>query len=76
MPFCFPAYYPLDSPPAAPAPPPQRRPRLDPARYPEIATRARHESLRALAAEYGVSHETIRAVVRRVVAHRRDDLIA
>jgi hypothetical protein len=32
---------------------------------PSIAERARHESLRDLAAEYGVSHETIRGVVRR-----------
>jgi hypothetical protein len=30
-----------------------------------IAERARYECLRDLAAEYGVSHETIRTVVRR-----------
>jgi hypothetical protein len=33
--------------------------------YPAIAERARHESLRHLAVAYGVSHETIRAIVRR-----------
>ena len=45
--------------------PQQHRPRIDPALWPEIAERARHESLRALAAAYGVSHETIRSVLRR-----------
>ena len=49
---------------AAPIPP-QRRPRLPRSSYPTIAERARYESLRELAAEYGVSHETIRAIVRR-----------
>jgi DeoR/GlpR family transcriptional regulator of sugar metabolism len=34
--------------------------------------RAEHESLRELAAAYGVSHETIRAAIRRMaVAQRR-----
>ena len=46
--------------------PPQQLPQIDPALWPEIAERARYESLRDLAAKYGVSHETIRAVVRRV----------
>ncbi len=46
--------------------PPQHLPQIDPALWPEIAERARYESLRDLAAKYGVSHETIRAVVRRV----------
>jgi len=55
VPFRFPAYYPLDAPLVQPTPPPQKRPRLDPARYPENAERAGHESLRDLAAEYGVS---------------------
>ncbi|MGN6758977.1 MAG: hypothetical protein ACTHMJ_21610 [Thermomicrobiales bacterium] len=36
--------------------------------WPTIAARAQHESLRDLAAAYGVSHETIRAIVRRVAA--------
>jgi hypothetical protein len=31
----------------------------------EIAARARYESLRDLAACYGVSHETVRTIVRR-----------
>ncbi len=35
-----------------------------------------YASLRDLAVEYGVSHETIRAIVRRVAAHRREDRIA
>ncbi len=41
---------------------------------PEVAARARHESLRDLALAYGVSHETIRAVVKRVAAAARDAL--
>lgn len=45
--------------------PAQYRPHVDPALWPEIAEHARHESLRHLAAEYGVSHETIRTIVRR-----------
>ena len=45
--------------------PAQQQPHVDPAVWPEIAERARYESLRDLAAEYGVSHETIRAIVRR-----------
>jgi hypothetical protein len=65
----FPAYYPLPAPPALPAnlpPVRQQRPRLAPDCWPEIAARAEHESLRDLAVVYGVSHETVRAVVRRV----------
>jgi hypothetical protein len=46
--------------------PEQQRPQIDPALWPEIAERARHASLRALAIEYGVSHETIRTIVRRM----------
>jgi predicted DNA binding protein len=38
--------------------------------WPEIAERARYASLRDLAIEYGVSHETIRAVVRRATRAR------
>ena len=48
------------------ATPAQHRPRLDPALWPEIAARTRRESLRTLAAAYGVSHETIRAIASRV----------
>ena len=50
----------------APQPPAQHQPQIDPVLWPEIAERTRHESLRALAATYGVSHETIRVIVRRV----------
>ena len=39
-----------------------------PAFWPEIAERAAHTSLRDLADEYGVSHETIRAILKRTVA--------
>jgi len=56
--------------------PRQKRPHLSHAWWPEIADRARSASLRDLAAEYGVSHETIRAIVRRVAAQRRADRIA
>jgi hypothetical protein len=65
----FPAYFPVDVlAPPAPARPTPKQPwrRLDRALWPEIAARAEHESLRELAAVYGVSHETIRAVVLRV----------
>ena len=65
----FPSHYPVPAPPAEPEPTPpprQQRPRLSPALWPAIAERAHHESLRVLAAEYAVSHETIRAVVRRM----------
>jgi hypothetical protein len=48
---------------AKPATPKQKRPRLHPSQWPEIAERARYESLRDLAAVYGVSHETIRAIL-------------
>ena len=67
----FPAYYPIrryrggkgheqNEPTTAP------RPRLSPELWPEIAARAADESLRRLAAAYGVSHETIRTIVRRM----------
>ncbi|HEY8597053.1 MAG TPA: hypothetical protein VIL85_01405 [Thermomicrobiales bacterium] len=74
----FPAHFPLggalpDSLPSPQqAPPPQHRPHLPPACWPEVAARARHESLRDLALAYGVSHETIRAVVKRIAATARD----
>ena len=45
--------------------PAQQQPQIDPALWPEIAERARYASLRDLASEYGVSHETIRAIARR-----------
>jgi hypothetical protein len=56
--------------------PAQQQPQIDPGDWPEIVERARYASLRDLAAEYGVSHETIRGSVRRVVAHRREGRIA
>jgi hypothetical protein len=69
----FPDYYLGPFEPVVPTPttapiPPQQRPRLPRSCYAAIAERARYESLRDLAAEYGVSHETIRAIVRRVGA--------
>ncbi len=59
------AYFPVESPVILQRPAKQR-PHLDPALGPEIAKRAKHESLRSLAVEYGVSHETIRTIVRRL----------
>ncbi len=44
---------------------PQHRPKIGPTLWPTIAERARSESLRDLAVEYGVSHETIRSIVKR-----------
>ena len=65
---CFPARFPTGLPrenmPQEISLPKQWRPWLDRAQWPAIAERARHESLRDLAAEYGVSHETIRSIVR------------
>ncbi|MDP9373665.1 MAG: hypothetical protein M3Q65_14670 [Chloroflexota bacterium] len=58
-------HFSVDMPVALPRPP-QQQPQVAPALWAEIAERARYESLRDLAAEYAVSHETIRAVVRRV----------
>jgi len=52
--------------PVAPPQPAQCRPRFKPCQPQEIAVRALHERLRTLTAEYGVSHETVRAMVRRV----------
>jgi hypothetical protein len=37
--------------------------RVGAALWPDIRARAQHESLRALAAAYGVSHETIRRII-------------
>ena len=62
-------YFPVDCR-VTPATPAQHRPHLDPARWPEVAERAPHASLRHLAAEYGVSHETIRTIVRRQARKR------
>jgi hypothetical protein len=45
---------------------PQHTPRIDPVNWAAIAERARHESLRDLAVAYGVSHGTIRAILRRI----------
>lgn len=67
----FPAYFPIGATLPVAQPPPQKRPRLDRRFYPTIAQRAKFESLRDLATEYGVSYETIRAVVRRVADERR-----
>jgi hypothetical protein len=44
--------------------PPQQTSKIDPAQWPHIAERARFESLRDLAVAFGVSHETIRKIVR------------
>ena len=62
--------------PVTPPQPAQHRPHLDPARWPEIAERAKRESLRHLAAEYGVSHETIRAIPDRVAGGGRTSIVA
>jgi hypothetical protein len=49
---------------------------LSRALWTEIAERARFASLRDLAVEYGVSHETIRVIVRRVATRPREGRIA
>src|SRR5260221_14091925 len=63
----FPTHYPLTpvsrtSPPVASADP--QRSLIDSTRRREIRIRGHHESLRELAAAYGVSHETIRRIIR------------
>jgi len=45
---------------------PRRATKIAPEQWPQIADRAKHESLRDLATGYGVSHETIRAILRRM----------
>ena len=50
--------------------PAQHQPHIDRTLWPEIAERARCESLRALAVEYGVSHETIRTIVQHQASKR------
>jgi hypothetical protein len=46
--------------------------RLPPELWPDIQQRAKHESLRQLAAEYGVSHEAIRRIVNMKQTRRAD----
>lgn len=75
----FPAYsliFAPEPPTQEPTKPEQQRPRLNQALWPIIAERARHESLRDLAAAYGVRHETIRAVVRQVAVAVRVTTVA
>ena len=62
-------YFPVESP-VTRQRPPQHRPHVDPALWPEVAERAGRESLRDLAGEYGVSHETIRTIVRRMAGNK------
>ena len=40
--------------------------RIPQERWPEVAVRAKHEGLRAVARDFGVSHETVRSTVLRV----------
>ena len=44
----------------------QQRPRLSPDRWPTVAADARMLGLRQAARQHGVSHETVRQIVRRV----------
>ena len=46
-------------------------PRIPPERWPEVAARAKYEGLRAVARDLGVSHETVRAIVQRVMQAAR-----
>ena len=61
-------YYPVESP-ITMRRPAQHQPQIDPTLWPEVAARARHASLRAVAIAYGVSHETIRTILRRTTAN-------
>ena len=44
--------------------------RLDPAQLAEIAAQAQHQTLRQIATEHGVSHETIRRAILRETRHQ------
>ena len=68
-------YFPVESP-VTVRRPQRHRPHIDPVAWPEVATRARHASLRALAIEYGVSHETVRGIVRRAAMSGRRSTVA
>lgn len=69
---CFPTYFPLTIVPhAVQTSADNRAVSVDPAIWPQISARSRHgESLRALATAFGVSHETIRRILRHVPACR------
>ncbi len=41
-------------------------PCIPPERWHEVTVRAKREGLRAVARDYGMSHETVRSIVRRV----------
>jgi hypothetical protein len=41
-------------------------PRIPRERWPEVAVRAKDEGLRAVARDFGVSHETVRSVVKTI----------
>jgi hypothetical protein len=41
-------------------------PRIPREHWAEVARRAKHEGLRAVARDFGVSHETVRAITKRV----------
>ncbi len=70
----FPAYFPLEAPQPSRGRPPVRRPhRLPPEVWPEIQKRAKRESLRHLAEDYGVSHEAIRRIVNMKRTKRTSD---
>ena len=62
----FPDYSPIFAPPEPEPIRPKQRPRLNRAHWTTIAERVQYETLRDLAVEYGVSHETIRGIVQRV----------
>jgi hypothetical protein len=47
----------------------QRQPRLSPDRWPLVAADARLLGLRQAARQHGVSHETVRQILRRVALH-------
>jgi hypothetical protein len=41
-------------------------PRIPRERWAQVAVRAKHEGLRAVARDFGVSHETVRSMVKQV----------
>ena len=64
QPLPFPVYFPLIAAhPASPTSSRRRYRRLDPVGWPEVRRRTQSESLRHLAAAYGVSHEPIRRIL-------------
>ena len=59
--------------PSTPAPPHQRH-KIPVESMPELLAKSKNRSLRQLAEEYGVSHETVRSALKAAAEHQRRGL--